>query len=191
MDTLTRARDLRREHPNTPARHLIAWARHEAARPEWLAGLVVDGSADADGFTLALSVSYDEYALGFGTFADEWSPGAIPTPNGQSARHFRYYVPECTADEHREGLRAMGYGRHESWVMAQRWVREDMHRAINADYHAVTVTASREGIELGRGDLCGVVDPYDAGLVYDVASEAIHEARDALGRLCDAAVEVS
>jgi hypothetical protein len=132
---------------------------------------------ERDGFTLTLSLDYDEGItladLGYGTFDDgreDWRtgywhptvPGAIPNPNRDSrspGNGARFYVPGDASSGWFDYCRSQGMSKSVAWDAARQRERDEA-KEVTWDYgpsvYVLTVKASRNGIELGRASLGGI-----------------------------------
>ena len=99
--------------------------------------------------------------------------------------------PHCD-EAHARGACSWPYKtRADSWTLATERARAEAKETREGERANVTVTASREGIELGSAAVCGVnlSGNYreDRGYLSDtareLAPEAIDEARETLARL--------
>jgi hypothetical protein len=79
----------------------------------------------------------------YGRFSETWREGAIRLDPVLADDYSRppFFVPETTAAEHREVLRALGYGKHEAWVLGRRYVQRDMELIMTGQpIYEVTVS---------------------------------------------------
>lgn len=153
-----------------------------------------DGSVfERDGFDLVVSVEYDE----FGDDIALDHLGVLVTKEGLAhhggSKHavatdepgcYAFFIPNYTVEMHLNDGRSKEYAEEE--------VRRDMKRAMDfgRTWHlnTVTVTALRHGIELGSANICGIES--DCGkrhlreTIDEQADQAIHEAKEALKKLC-------
>lgn len=191
--TIERARTLRAEHPTLPVVTVWRWARDWRDAPDWVETLADQGTAEVDGWTVALRVEDDQWPdlSWLGKWSDTWAPGAIPNPEHhegyKAGTVCRWWIPAQTEDEHYRGLRAMKYGRTRARELARSYVIQDFRRACELVPVVATVSVSRAGIELGRASLGGIDDEAYArswDVLGDLVDEGIDQARDALARLC-------
>lgn len=139
-----------------------------------------------DGFDLTVNVKYDpdgfEIATDhLGEFSSSRKVGSVKTGH---VGGYAYFLPNYTVEMH------LGDGR--SREHAEQQVRQDMNRALDfgETWHVntVTVTAYRNGIELGSACVSGIES--DCGMRYlretidEQADQAIYEAKEALKKLC-------
>lgn len=193
-DTIRRARSYARQYPNVPAPTRLAWARRGEPEPQWY--WVGDRSALASygGYDLVLRVNIDEFSerdwLGHIVWRDP-EPEDIPVEiQGDNA----YFRPAISREEHTRGLNRMGYSRGEADRLARSYVRQDLRQYLEGEPLMIQVIAYRSGIELGSAVIGGFEVSPDASYTevrehvefeaQDLVAEAIHEARDALRRLC-------
>ena len=130
-----------------------------------------------DGFTITLSVDYDEgYSLadmGYGTFEDgteDWrtgywhaeTPGAIPNPNRDSrspGNGARFYVPSEPLSAWADYAHKHGASKSVALDDA-RERQQDEARRVTWDYgpavYVLTAKVSRQGIELARESVGGI-----------------------------------
>lgn len=162
-------------------------------------------TVEHDGFRLAVRLEYDcdhgtpwEECDGHGPVS-EWTTraklsGELELCRDRSHRRFYDFAEACRIAR-RDGWNAAPY------VVAGETARQKAARAARADFErlrawctdewhwlGVVVTASRNGIELGRDSLWGIES--DAGeylreVADDLAAQAIAEAREALADLCE------
>ena len=203
----------RRARPTLPARYALDAARWTATTPalDWHSARNGDEYAEwNDGpFTLRATVSPDYDSgpdYGMGTVIDGWpdsleSAVLLEPSDMRSARDWpnyttrrpRWYVSDYTLaerirDESRTGAsRSVARERARAGLVAE--ARQET--ADDRSWYAVTVTASAEGIELGRASV-GAIETsghyaedrrYMDETARDIAPEALDEARDALARL--------
>jgi len=138
-----------------------------------------------------------------GEYTDTWQPGAIDRTQGRGGNHreYRYFVPANSMEEHRRGLRKLGYGKHEAWVLARSYVRQDYARmealcrgewcylGIQATATVGVATATTpDGVlltqRLTSGGICGVESDanqgYQGELVRDELAD-LHGVLEAFG----------
>jgi hypothetical protein len=146
---------------------------------------------ERDGFTIQIRVKHDETAdfSHLGELSDRWERGAIAW---KGDRHeYKYFIPTNSEEDQYRGLLDMKYGRAQARDAARECVKADYEqmKAFCGDRSAmygVIVTASREGVELGKDSLWGVDDTYIVGAIldHDMIGNAIREAREKLRELC-------
>jgi hypothetical protein len=196
------ARYVAHRRDGLPARLALQHARCALARtPHPADALRAEGDTvtwTEDGFTLTARVvpDYDADTSYLGTFTDTWAPGAIRRPHAY--QHYRgeyaYFVPARTEAEHYADLRPT-HGKARARELAHRYTWEDYRRAEaygrEWGMYGVTVTARRAGITLGESSVWSIdigdgsdTDGTLAECAHDQAEEALHEAREALTRLC-------
>ncbi len=167
---------------------------------------------DRDGFTLTLTLDYDEGMnladLSYGRFlsgTEDWrtgyeykpDPDAIPNPYRDSRNVSNgdgWYVPGDASSGWYDYCRKAGMSKSVAWDAAREREREEL-RYVTADYgpsvYVLTVTASRNGIDLGSANVGGIEiawsdvtrtdgSEYLAEVAEDIIPEAIAEAREAL-----------
>jgi hypothetical protein len=189
-ETIERAHALATKYPGMSAAARLRVARGGASAPAWIDTLATDGHVERDGFELVLSITPDDYPdVSFlGEFTDRQEPGAVPNPEGRyDSRLYRWFVPAITEDEHYRGLRDLKFGRAQARDLARSYVRQDLELARDYAPVIATVTAHRAGVELGSASLGGIDDEDYArswDVLGDLASEALAEAQETLGRLC-------
>lgn len=168
----------------------------------------------AEGFTFTATVHSDHDAgtpwerdCGHGPVTD-WTtrrkaPGELIL--NQDRGSFRYYdFAGAVRIAQRDGWGApltliKGETPRQKAARAARFDYETLKAWCNDEwrYVGIAVTASREGVELGRASLWGVeadhpADPYNEYLqtvANEIAGEAMSEAREMLARLCNCSVE--
>ena len=193
-DTIRRARSYARQYPNEPASTRLAWARRGEPEPQW--HWVGDRSALAshEGFDLVLRVDIDEFDdrdwLGQIIWRDP-EPGDIPVTIQRDDAYFR---PAISREEHARSLNRMGYSRGEADRLARSYVRQDLRQYLEGEALMLKVIAYRSGIVLGDAVIGGFEVSPDAPYTevrrhveveaQDLVADAIHEAQDALRRLC-------
>lgn len=143
-------------------------------------------------------IKRDEYPdlSHLGEYSDKKGPGAIDRFRGNEEkwrryREFRYFIPANTEEEHRCGLRAMGFTRGESGRLAKEYVLRDFKRMETHDSEweilGIIVTASVNGINLANSSLWGIESDSDkeyfASILCDLADEAKSEAMKKLSEL--------
>lgn len=204
---LERALTLRAKHPEAPAQALLSWARNPEVAPlPWednrRTGLPA-AKIEQDGFDVRVKVEYDETGPDLswlGEFHERYTKGAIRV---RAPREWRrsdahgciWFVPGCSAKEHRDSLHKMGYARAEADRLARSYVYRDAERLrelCNGDraIYMVGVDVYRAGIRLGSAGLFGIDvdkpdDDYMTEVARDLIAEAIGEARASLSKLCD------
>lgn len=170
-----RYRRARAEDPYLPARYALSVAR---ATDDALAN---GHREERDGWTLTLELEDDPHG---------WSwVGAEFEHDG--ATYYSPTDPPYGEDEAYAELRRAGASRSVASELAAERARRWRHYVVHDLYAMVaTVTAAREGVELGSASL-GSVDlefGTDMPREYfdDLAGEALEEARATLARLCPA-----
>lgn len=154
-----------------------------------------DGSLVAelnvDGYDVKVRILVDEDPGPSGKFTDTWEPGVVAIPeNRDRSDRFTYFLPECTYEVHRRGLRSMGYAKHDADCLARSYVKQDMERATSEDYrqYVATVDVEANGVELGHdslggidvGDLTGLDAQRELAKVilwHDMIDNALNEAK--------------
>lgn len=191
---VARYKKFRAEHPYAGARICLSWAK-DASKVDRPDGFNVRGhSFVVDGFDIAISYDYDmspDFSH-LGKFTDSWEPDAIQNPEAWTSRGNRnpsylgYFVPAISEREHFDGLRKMGMGRAASRELARKYVLQDMEQARDFVSYVVTVTASKESVELGS-DILGGIDGEDyiedAVTEHGMIGNAISEAQEKLAKL--------
>jgi hypothetical protein len=168
-------------------------------------------TAELDGFTLSVSTERDsdhgapwEEEDGHGPVSgwrryDSKQPGELVLNRDRDSARFYDFAEACRVAR-REGWDAKPYnadGRETAKQQAAKAARADFEHLrawCNDDWYyvGVIVTASRDGIELGRASLWGIADEgddesasYIGATAEELASEAIREAKAKLATLCD------
>lgn len=168
-------------------------------------------TAQRDGFDLSIRLEYDNDGFSWATGCrygratcyriEDQKPGDFiarkildgrePDPRAATGLQTDYEIDCETYGEVRENYRRLG--KHASDVIARKRIRDAMKRAESMnDGHGpsavgVCVVASKGGIVLGESSLWGLTDEdrdYLAEVADDCAADAIHQAREALARLC-------
>lgn len=147
---------------------------------------------ERDGYLVRVTVEPDDFMdlSWLGTFTDD-PDGAVPNPdwNGDS-RTYRYFVPTYTLEERRRDLSALGWAKGPAEQEARRQIEQDARRAVDLREYVIGVKVSREGVELGSAyiggcDFDGLEEAEQMIAEYDLIGEAITEANETLGRLCN------
>ena len=220
-DLFAAATKLRDEYPTYGARHRLALARERlgmgpmgSSIPEWSNGHPTGHETDAitlddpvDGFAIRIAWSYDDDAdtTYFGTIVgkDPRDPGAINVSNrihrGEywSVPHY-WFVPEYTYDERVADNRARGMSRAVAADTARADIDRDFQTLQDIESYYVEVTASYDGLGLGRSVLGGFdyiwsrdsdvyTEVFDLVLGNGMIDEAVDEATAWLGDLAAAA----
>ncbi|HSH30920.1 MAG TPA: hypothetical protein VK971_13520 [Thiohalobacter sp.] len=179
-----RYRQLRRQHHTAPARVALHWARHSLALHNRIAATGFAWQRDhhyrdfahwsESGFDLHARIVEDNdgwWSLGiedYGKFSPSWKPGAVRHWRG-GARDCEWFIPANPEYAKQDYNRACDYG-HGWW------------------YVGIEVIARRAGIELGNASLWGIEsdsgEEYFTETAFELADEAIAEARNAMQRLC-------
>lgn len=209
MDPSTRRQYDRQRTAGTPARHALAIARAtHATEPDDLAADLADTidtrrTVETDdyeqmpaGWSLSAAVDYarsepDDFP---GTFHAKDGPGRYDRRTYRTIERgeFAYFEPVTTPEEWRADLRRSGWPKHAAWIEARRRLADDDETATTAHSVPVTVTASRDGVELGSA--CQWIntsdeEPYESAratlrdALAELAPEAIEEATATLARL--------
>lgn len=148
---------------------------------------------ERDGFILTVNITRDHLTprdTGVGQFVSTWQDGCLDRKReGYHVGHGEHplFLPDITQAEHE----ASGPN-YISPEEARRYVLHDLDRAERFEsewwYTVIGVTAEREGIELGAEYLGGIEtdcgERYKRQTINELADEAIHEAKEALERLC-------
>lgn len=82
-----------------------------------------------EGFLVVVVVSDDEDPCCYGSFTNNWTPGALKLCK-EGGRTFPFYIPEVSEDEHCEGLKEFKWGKTAAREAAHRYVLEDLAYAI-------------------------------------------------------------
>ncbi len=188
-----------RKHRNnftTPAKYAWQWAK--AGDPREASGLTWTysnstgfplGHGEIDGFEIRVRFDYDGYQSPDGVFTDTPSERAIRNPRWDRAtrnERYRYYIPEVSVQEHVDGLRALGYARHDAWLTARGYVLADLTIDAEGDFAVCTVTVLRDGIELAEESVGHIHGTEDDDLIFvavDIVQDALSTAREALAKL--------
>lgn len=207
--TTAKYRNYRAQYPGIPARTALAWARgDDKPRAGWEWDTHGDtATIERDGFSLKLTIEYDDYpdTSYLGEWSDTFEPGAIAVTDDMRYRpaafriDWKWFIPGISAEEHRRGLSAMGYARHTADCLARSYVLRDMRRLSSDTFalYVVSVSASREGIELGSACIGGVdIDDTrdmqaqfeDIADDYGLIDEATSDARMSLKALTEGMV---
>lgn len=160
------------------------------------------GETTRDGFELRATVRADEWPeLSYlGEFTNSPGPDTIAVPDGMRYApaafrvDYRYFAPAIPWREQRAGLSRMGFPRHVADCLAREYNRRDMRAYVETETYAVTVTASRAGVELGSASMGGIGflpdtdatdrETYIDEIATDLIGEVIDEARANLRALC-------
>ena len=184
----------RAENPGLPASYALRWARDVEAsnRPE---DFNVRGNPfTVDGFDIEITYDYDDandYSH-LGEFTDSWDEDAVRNPEAWTSHgnrnhsYLAYFVPAITEREHFDGLHKMGMSKSVAHEVARSYVLRDMDQARDFTSYVIEVTASKEGVVLGRDYLGGVEDEdYIPSCVidHDMIGNAISEAKSTLAKL--------
>jgi len=115
-------------------------------------------------------------------------------PRDEQGRAVCYYVPMNTAREARAWFKAHGYAAHIGDCIARSYIKRDAERLAkfysgDLQCYVVTVTASRNGIELGADSLGGIdvdkIAELDACISdHGMIDQAISEASASVAALC-------
>jgi hypothetical protein len=169
-----------------------------------------------EGFTVKVRWEPDccDYGDWLGEFTDTWSEGVLENPRanwhveedwrgglvrvaGTYNREYKWFLPQITEQEHYESLRKYNkLGKAEARRLAKEYAEDALNRALEYQAWIVTVTAYRDGIELGGDCLGGIdVDSFDEipWIVDDhgMIEEAIARAEENLEKLCEFRQEVA
>jgi hypothetical protein len=134
-------------------------------------------------------------------------PDAVRNPKGSNRDGTDWYIPDDTMRARAKYYNGPTYGasRSVAWDLARADIEDELSR-LTSDYgptvYVLIVTASREGIELGRDVLGGVEvawdpitrthgDAYIAETLREMAGQAIEDGRANLARLTAAGKEVA
>lgn len=161
------------------------------AVPAWLADFdyANPASGTVDGFNVTAEVEIDDMTmLGddsvTGTFTDRESETTVPYRGAERHSYKFYEPPECLPEPPAGASRSVAADFRREAI--QQCMREDAERA----YYGVSVTAYRDGIELGSASPWGIdVGSDDNGRYFrevamEILSEAIADAQSSLERLC-------
>jgi hypothetical protein len=123
-----------------------------------------------DGFDIEISYGYDDCGdySHLGEFTSSWEPDAVENPEARHNNHvYRYFVPTTPYREHFDALHKMGMAKSVAHEKALRYVLDAVEEAREYTSFIVTVTASKEGIELGSDVLGGIDEDYIENAVID------------------------
>jgi len=153
-----------------------------------------------DGFDIVAKIRPDEDPdlSWLGTYTDSLPAGEAgrdyidrEKEGDWTSREYRYFVPGNSYAEAVSSLVKMGYTPIGAKRMAKRYVHQDYQRC--EDYNRggwsmtyVSVTASREGVELGRASLGGIesdAGDYITDTALELVGEAVKEAETTLEEL--------
>jgi len=164
-------------------------------------------SFEREGFTIRVSLDYDEYTepyyMGAFTAHHPDVPGTVDRKEtgdwspGRHRKDYRFWSPTGASGTWEEIYSyyrdTAKLGKHAAWLAASRQIR-NMHqhdeRTCSGDLptYTVTVTASRSGIELGHASVGGGQGDDTGDLIRDMLgdllSQAIDDARQNLDTLC-------
>lgn len=161
------------------------------------------------GWQFLARTEVDEYCgpqeMALGRFSDRWQSGAIDHwsrghhPGYRDCRTFRWFIPCNSYRDHYEGLRQLNFARHEAHALARSYVLQDYQRARGMGESwipmVVSVKVLRAGVELGCASCGGVEsdcgEDYRSEMAFDLAREALHEARKNARQLFAGFVEES
>lgn len=176
------------------------WAKSTATQKESLPdGFNTNGrSFEMDGFDISIEMTPDmdpDYSF-YGEFIDNDQDGAVKNPAGWTSHGNRnnsyaaYFVPTYTLEERYADLHKAGMDKQSARLAARDAVLKDLECAKDYSPFVVTVTASRNGIELGSDTMGGMDydDPEDGILGNDMINNAIEYAKEALAKLIKSAV---
>lgn len=149
------------------------------------------------GWTLTADAAYEHAEPDTdGTYSDRpTGPDSIDLRRWgwhEGSHSFRYWTPGAySLDDYRTDARTFGAARHAAWLYAWRMIEQDERRDRTASNVPVTVTASRDGIDLGSATV-GIStsdeddhrDDYLAEVCAELWPQAIEEAEAAVARLC-------
>jgi hypothetical protein len=211
----------REQGPLFSAADALRWAKHNPSNDEWeqKPGEYDAYHRKVDGFDVKLSFETESQCPeegDMGHYVDgvrhdyEWG-GNYPRPAedfplnlpytsfasgaySQDQHAWPYWVPSEVEDQFAY-YRRMGQSKQVSWELTKQWV-EDMIRSFFGGplyYGIVTVTVSKEDVELGHASIgTSYVDDMDGkNYIFDCASdhalveEALEDARDTLKRLTE------
>lgn len=202
-----RYRKLRAEHgAHIGAKYLLLWARTpDAPAIDWRNGRA---SLARDGFQIALryececdaDLSYlGEFSRNPGAEGFRVDPDNLPGdgrdwPEYDGNGRACFYVPMNSPRENARILRERGFPKHAADCAARRIMHDDAARLARywngeLSQYVLSVTVSRNGIELGSDHLGGIDcdgEEYFATCLeeHGMVDNAIREARGALAQLC-------
>ena len=199
--TQERAHRLMKEHPTYGARTRLAMARAARGHTDELAEAVADTidthrTVDTDDYEgvpagWQLSAAIDTNMAepdNDGTYsAHPTGPDSIDRTRWgwhRGSRDYRYWTPGAyTFEDYRRDARDyFGMARHAAWLYAWERVEADERHDRSAHSVPLTVTASRNGIELGSATIWTTrsdEDDYDAHYLADLVADLIPEALEA------------
>ena len=154
------------------------------------------------GWRFVASTEIDEYLgpqeMALGHFSGRRQSGAIDHwarghyPGYCDPRTFRWFIPCNSYRDHYEGLRRLNFGKHEAHARAMSYVLQDYQRARDMGEFWVAifvcVRVLRAGVELAQTS-CGGIESdcgreYLSEMAYELAAEALHQARTSAKELC-------
>lgn len=187
---------LRSQYPYLSAKSALDWARSKAAPQFWDIQKYVSTGNYAnerrtfgrDGFTITVYLEVDEYPeYPFGHFTSKPSNHAIINHPRDRNSH-KYFVPEITFQDHFVGLRDTHYSKQDAYVLARKYVRDDMKRARDWSPYFLIVSVNRAGVELASESLGGIDDLDHAWSEAETQiNEALATAQAKLNELCECA----
>lgn len=195
---------IRKEYPRISASQAMAWVRSNMARKarpvlDWQDNRqgMLYANIEQSGFTVHVELGYDESPdlSWLGEYSNKPGEDSIDrqASHDQHRGEYRYWNPANTTEEHRQGLRALYYGKHESYTLARSYVLRDYkaHEAYCKGDRVnlyVTATVSYKGVELARESIGGVDvesfrDEYLDDTAWEIIPGAIRQAKDTLADL--------
>lgn len=201
---------IRRKHTNLGAKQALLWARGNV-KPlthEWdvygKGGHVAATTFEQEGFTIKVTIDYDEFVSG------RWEPTDVNT--GIRNPNFRYdayreeprYISlesDSTVRDLASYLNQAGASKSVAWREAEVSLNEEAAHYLESDYceYVTTATAYIEGVEVGEDSVGGYEpDPAqpiermaeDSLMESSVVEEAIEQAREAMAKIVAAAAKV-
>ncbi len=193
MDTtvLNRYRRFRRETA-APAKIALEWAKNDPAAvyPDIAWGssayTTVLGEGTVGRYEIVVKVEHEDDPILMGSFDDTWTEGAVENPKWRNDRWntSRWYHPMTSIGQHVKALRESGMARHDAYRLATSYVMTEMKRDREPEQYFISVTASRNDIELGDAVVGGFDVPEDnaeehlIGCALDLIAEAVSMAED-------------
>ncbi len=110
-----------------------------------------------------------------GQYVDRPQDGAIDRQarGDMEAGEYRYWIPTISLEEHRQGLRKLGHGKHPAWVDARSYVLQDYARheqACKGGWCMLGIRA-RADVSYDTGDNCRRLEWFTSGGLWGIESD--------------------
>lgn len=189
---IERYRKIRRE-ADVPAKYALLWAKNDvrAEYPgvewDWDSHTSMLGEGMVGRYRIEIRATIEDDPMLMGEFTDNWRPSAYQNPEWRgdisSNDVLRWYLPMTSVETHRAELRRV-MGRHEAYMLATRYVRQELAADREPEQYIISVSVfpGDDDVETGSASVGGFDVPDTNAEEYlieragDLIAEALAEA---------------